>query len=81
LRIGQGSAETTYGVREHVGGSGRFTTTYTFGQGVAGVHRAYWFQLASLPTGDYPFAPAKSRRLTVFVGGHPRPPRHHHRHH
>ena len=31
LRIGAGSAFTTYGVREHVGGDGRFTTTYTFG--------------------------------------------------
>jgi hypothetical protein len=80
LRIGQGSAQTTYGVREHVGGNGRFSTTYTFGQGLASVHRSYWFQLASLPTGDYPYAPARSRRLTVRVGGHPHPPPRHHRH-
>ena len=82
LRIGQGSAQTTYGVHEHVGGDGRFTTTYTFGQGLAGVHRTYWFDVASLPTGDYPFAPARSRRLTVQVGGHPSPPPppHHHHH-
>ena len=81
LRIGQGSAQMTYGVHDHVGGSGRFTTTYTFGQGLASVHRAYWFEVASLPTGDYPFAPAKSRRLTVFVGGHHSPPPPHHHHH
>ena len=74
LRIGQGSAHTTYGVHEHVRGNGRFTTTYTFGQGLASRHLSYWFQVASLPTGDYPFAPAKSRRLAVRVGGHP-PPR------
>ena len=61
LRLGQGSAQTTYGVHEHVGGDGRFTTTYTFGQGLAGVHRRYWFDVASLPTGDYPFAPARGR--------------------
>jgi hypothetical protein len=73
LRIGEGSAQTTYGVREHVGGSGRFTAAYTFGQGVASIHRTYWFQLASLPTGNYPYTPASSRRLTVRVGGHPRP--------
>ena len=77
LRIGQGSAQTTYGVREHVDGNGRFTTTYTFGQGLASVHRSYWFEFASLPTGNYPFAPARSRRLSVRVGGHPSP---HHRH-
>ena len=79
LRIGQGSAQMTYGVHDHVGGNGRFATTYTFGQGLASVHRAYWFEVASLPMGDYPFAPAKSQRLAVFVGGHPSPPHHHHR--
>ena len=79
LRIGQGSAHTTYGVHEHVDGNGRFTTTYTFGQGLASVHRSYWFQMASLPTGNYPFAPATSRRVTVVVGGHPSPPHHRHR--
>jgi len=69
LRIGFGSAYTTYGVQEHVSGNGRFTTTYMFGAGVPSVHRAYWFQLASLPMGDYPFAPANSNRSTVLVGG------------
>ncbi len=77
LRIGEGAAQTTYGVREHVGGTGRFATTYTFGQGIPSIHRAYWFQLASLPTGNYPYAPAASRRLTVYVGGHPHPRRRH----
>ncbi len=71
LRIGVGPAKTTYGVKEHVTGSGRFTTTYTFGLGDPSVHQAYWFQVASLPMGDYPFAPADSRRLGVVVGGHP----------
>jgi hypothetical protein len=83
LRIGEGSVQTTYGVHEHVGGTGRFTTTYTFGQGVASVHRKYWFQLASLPTGNYPYAPSASNRQYVLVGGHPPIPPHrkHHRHH
>lgn len=71
LRIGLGSAYTTYGVHEHVGGDGRFTTTYTFGVGDASVLRSYWFQIASLPMGDYPYAPANSRKLSVLVGGHP----------
>lgn len=83
LRIGEGSAVTTYGVREHVGGSGRFSTTYTFGAGVASVHRAFWFQVATLPMGNYPYAPSDSRRVSVVVGGHPPVPRHrrHRRHH
>jgi hypothetical protein len=72
LRIGIGSAFTTYGVREHVAGRGRFTTTYTFGVGQASQHRRYWFQVATLPVGDYPYAPAASRRVSVTVGGHPR---------
>jgi hypothetical protein len=71
LRIGLGSAFTTYGVHEHVGGNGRFTTSYTFGLGSPAIHRAYWFQVASLPMGNYPYAPASSRRVSVLVGGHP----------
>lgn len=71
LRIGQGSQYFTYGVKEHVGGDGRFTTTYTFGAGDPSVHRSFFFELVSLPTGNYPFAPAASRRLSVLVGGHP----------
>jgi hypothetical protein len=72
LRIGLGRVVTTYGVREHVGGRGRFSTTYTFGVGPESIHRSYWFQVASLPTGDYPYAPGNSRRLSVLVGGNPR---------
>ena len=72
LRIGEGSAVTTYGVREHVHGNGRFSTTYHFGEGEASVHRSFWFQIASLPMGDYPYAPSASRRVSVTVGGHPR---------
>jgi hypothetical protein len=71
LRIGLGSAVTTYGIQEHVTGNGRFSTTYTFGDGLASVHHAYWFQLASLPMGNFPWAPSTSRRITVIVGGHP----------
>ena len=33
-----------------------------FGAGVPGVHRSFWFEFASLPMGNYPFAPAHSRR-------------------
>jgi hypothetical protein len=71
LRIGVGRAVTTYGVKEHVTGTGRFSTTYTFGLGDPSVYQSYWFQVASLPMGNYPFAPANSRRLSVRVGGHP----------
>jgi hypothetical protein len=79
LRIGHGSNYTTYGVEEHVTGNGRFSTTYTFGAGVPSVYEALWFQIASLPMGDYPWAPADSRRVSVIVGGHPQiPPRPHH---
>jgi hypothetical protein len=73
LRIGYGSAGLTYGIREHVSGDGRFTTTYTFGLGDPSVLQAFWFQIASLPMGNYPYAPAASRRVTVIVGGHPPP--------
>lgn len=80
LRIGQGSSYQTYGVQEHVTGSGRFTTTYQFGAGDAAAYRSFWFQIATLPMGDYPYAPAASGRRSVIVGGHPPPPPHHHRH-
>jgi hypothetical protein len=69
LRIGQRSAVTTYGVQEHVTGNGRFSATYTFGAGQASVHQSFWFQLASLPMGSYPYAPANSGRRSVLVGG------------
>ena len=89
LRIGIGAARTTYGIREHVGGNGRFSTSYTFGLGDPSLVQAYWFQIASLPMGDYPYAPASSERITVLVGGHPSSsstpsrtaPRHRHRRH
>jgi hypothetical protein len=77
LRIGLGNADTTYGVREHVTGNGRFRTDYTFGAGDPAVRRSFWFQIASLPMGNYPYAPAGSQRLTVLVGGHPPSGRHH----
>jgi hypothetical protein len=72
LRIGFGASYTTYGVQEHVTGNGRFSTTYTFGVGDPSIYRAYWFQIASLPMGNYPYAPAASRRVAVTVGGHPK---------
>jgi hypothetical protein len=71
LRIGIGDAKATYGVQEHVAGGGRFTTTYTFGAGEARIHRRYWFQIATLPSGNYPYAPSSSNRIYVTVGGHP----------
>jgi hypothetical protein len=71
LRIGQGSGYVTYGVQEHVTGNGRFSTSYTFGAGIPSVFRSYWFQIGSLPIGNYPYAPGFSRRLSVIVGGHP----------
>ncbi len=81
LRIGQGITYQTYGVQEHVTGNGRFTTTYTFGAGYAGIYKSFWFQIATLPMGDYPYAPAASGRRFVLVGGHPRPPATTRRHH
>ena len=80
LRIGQGSTYQFYGVQEHVTGNGRFTTTYTFGDGQASIFKSFWFQIATLPMGDYAFAPAASGRRSVLVGGHPRPPVTHRRH-
>jgi hypothetical protein len=71
LRIGQGSSYQTYGVETHVTGAGRFTTTYTFGAGYAGIVKRYWFQVASLPIGNYPYAPGASGRRFVLVGGKP----------
>ena len=71
LRIGLARTFVTYGVHEHVTGSGQFTTSYSFGAGQPSAHRKFWFQIASLPMGDYPYAPADSRRIDVIVGGHP----------
>ncbi len=71
LRIGLGRNNTTYGVKTHVGGNGRFSTLYTFGVGYPGIYRSYSFQLATLPMGSYPYAPAASDRRAVLVGGHP----------
>jgi len=79
LRIGEGASYQTYGVQEHVTGSGRFTTTYTFGAGQASSFQRFWFQIASLPMGSYPFSPSDSGRRYVLVGGHPAIP-HHRRH-
>ena len=80
LRIGSGSTYSTYGIKEHVIGNGRFSTRYTFGAGDPNFHRAFWFQIGSLPIADYPYAPAESQRRYVLVGGHP-PHRRHSNHH
>ena len=73
LRIGSGSNYSTYGIKEHVTGTGSFSTRYTFGAGDPNFHRSIWFQVGSLPMGgDYPYAPAESQRRYVLVGGHPR---------
>ena len=69
LRIGYGSSYNTYGVQEHVTGDGRFSTVATFGPRDPSIHRTYWFQIASLPMGNYPYAPAASQRVPVIVGG------------
>jgi hypothetical protein len=74
LRIGFAKAFVTYGVKEHVTGDGVFSTSYTFGAGVSSIVRRYRFQVGSLPTGEYPYAPARSRAISVIVGGHPPPP-------
>jgi hypothetical protein len=79
LRIGRGQSYQTYGVQEHVTGNGRFSTTYTFGVGQPSVHLSYFFQIATLPMGNYPYAPASSIRRTVIVGGHP-PTQHRQKH-
>jgi hypothetical protein len=71
LRIGYGSTYNTYGVEEHVAGDGRFSTVASFGPGDPSILRTYWFQIASLPMGNYPYAPAASQRVPVTVGGHP----------
>jgi hypothetical protein len=81
LRIGSGASYTTYGVAEHVPGNGRFTTTYTFGVGEPSFYETFWFQIASLPVGDYPWAPGTSQRIQVVVGGSPPAPSGAHRHH
>ena len=69
LRIGYGSTYSTYGVEEHVAGDGRFSTVASFGPGDPSILRTYWFQIASLPMGNYPYAPAASQRVPVIVGG------------
>jgi hypothetical protein len=71
LRIGYGSTYNTYGVKEHVAGDGRFSTVASFGPGDPSILRTYWFQIASLPMGNYPYAPAASQRVPVIVGGDP----------
>ena len=71
LRIGYGSTYETYGVEEHVSGNGRFSTVASFGPGDPSIFRTYWFQIASLPMGNYPYAPAASQRVPVVVGGRP----------
>jgi hypothetical protein len=71
LRIGYGSTYSTYGVEEHVAGDGRFSTVASFGPGDPSILRTYWFQIASLPMGNYPYAPAASQRVPVLVGGNP----------
>ncbi|HTX33115.1 MAG TPA: hypothetical protein VMD09_17175 [Solirubrobacteraceae bacterium] len=69
LRLGYGNAKITYGVQEHVDGSGIFEVTNTFGVAPPGVIRRYWLQECTLPQGDYPFAPACGPRSGVIVGG------------
>jgi hypothetical protein len=76
LRYGYGRSWTTYGVKTHVGGDGRFATSFTFGPGDPRDHLRFRFQFATLPGGAYPWAPAHSNLAEVQVGGHPHA--HHH---
>lgn len=84
LRYGYGRhARSTFGVIQHVTGSGRFATSFTFGPGPARLLARYWFSASLLAQPDYPFAAASSPRRYVLVGGHPRvisspPGQHHH---
>lgn len=79
LLYGYRNQSTTYGVKTHVGPRGRFRTTFTFGPGSPRDHIRFHFQFSTLPGGNYPYHTASSNTVPVFVGGHPRPPRHHHR--
>jgi hypothetical protein len=75
-------ARSTYGVQTQVAGNGDFSTSYTFGAGDPAIHRQYWFEISTLPAGDYPYVTGTSNRITVFVGGNasrsaaPRPKHH-----
>jgi len=72
LRYGHGRARTTYGIETRVSGNGRFVTYSTFGPGDPSFYVTWWFSIASLPSGNYPYAPAASGRRYVLVGGDPR---------
>jgi hypothetical protein len=80
LRYGYGKASTTYGVKTHVEGDGRFQTAFTFGPGDPRDHLRFHFKFGTLPGGAYPWAPAFSNIADVEVGGHPHA-HHHHRAH
>jgi hypothetical protein len=64
LRIGVEGVSGTVGIPD-VTPRGRFHTTFTFASGNGTVR--YWFSVSTLPEGDYPFAPASSRRAFVIV--------------
>jgi hypothetical protein len=84
MRYGYGRrARTTFGVLQHIMGTGRFATTFTFGPGPARLHVRYWFSASLLANANYAFAAASSSRHYVSVGGHPKTRRHrkHPRHH
>lgn len=68
LRYSYGHANTVYGVKTHVT-TPRFTTSFTFGPGQTPV--TFGFQLATLPSGDFAYAPSSSNTIDVHVGGHP----------
>ena len=76
LEIGHGNSSTTFGVKEHVA-TEQFTTSYQFGEGDPSDYTRFWFKLATLPQGDYPYASASSRRRYVLVGGRPSSPSSH----
>ena len=71
LRYGYGKAWTTYGVKTHVEGNGRFRTAFTFGPGDPRRFYRFHFRFDTLPGGNYPWASGASNRVDVTVGGHP----------
>ena len=72
LRIGQGSSYQTYGVQEHVTGNGRFTTTYTFGAGYAGIFEELLVPDRDLADGRLPL---RAGRVRAPIRGGWRAPR------
>ena len=68
LRIGIANAETTFGVKETSRAPAGSPRTSRSAPETRASIRTYWFQVASLPAGDYPYTPSASNRIYVQVG-------------